>query len=394
MDKKKIFLVSLGHLSCDVNSGAIPAIIPFLIAAHGFSYQAAAGLMFAFSCLSSVIQPIFGYLADKKSKPWFIPLGVFMAGMGVAAIGFLDTYWSIFAAIAVTGFGAALFHPEGARYVNTVSGASKGAGMSLFAVGGNGGFVVGPLLAATAMSTFGLKGTAVFGALAVLTVMMLLYQILRMKSLAVPAKGAGHATAETGSNNWPEFFKLMLVTICRSITFVCMNIFIPLYLVNSFGQTKAAAALALTMFCSVGVCCNFVGGILGDRFGYVRLIRIGYLLLIPTMILLGQVSNLYLFLALLVPLGFSIYGPFSSMVVLGQRYLCRNIGLASGVTLGLATSAGGVMAPLLGWVADGYGLQTAIQVLGGVAVLGSVVSFSLNPLPRTKQAEEADEVLA
>ena len=80
MDKKKIFLVSLGHLSCDVNGGALPALLPFLIAAYGFNYQAAAGLMFAYSCFASVIQPVFGYLSDRFSKPWFIPLGVLLAG--------------------------------------------------------------------------------------------------------------------------------------------------------------------------------------------------------------------------------------------------------------------------------------------------------------------------
>ena len=96
MDKKKIFLVSLGHLSCDINGGALPAILPFLITAYGFDYQAAAGLMFAFSCLSSIIQPAFGYLSDKLSKPWFIPVGVLLAGGGLASIGFLHSYWAIF----------------------------------------------------------------------------------------------------------------------------------------------------------------------------------------------------------------------------------------------------------------------------------------------------------
>lgn len=128
MDKKKIFLVSLGHLSCDINGGALPAILPFLITAYGFDYQAAAGLMFAFSCLSSIIQPAFGYLSDKLSKPWFIPVGVLLAGGGLASIGFLHSYWAIFAAIALSGVGAALFHPEGARFANKVSGASKGTG--------------------------------------------------------------------------------------------------------------------------------------------------------------------------------------------------------------------------------------------------------------------------
>ena len=92
MDVRKVLLVSLGHLSCDVNGGALPALLPFLRAEYGFTYQAAGGLMFAYSCLSSVIQPVFGYVADKIAKPWFISLGVLLAGFGVAAIGFLHVY--------------------------------------------------------------------------------------------------------------------------------------------------------------------------------------------------------------------------------------------------------------------------------------------------------------
>ena len=45
MDKKKILLLSLGHLSCDVNGGALPAVLPFLRASYGLSYQATGGLM-------------------------------------------------------------------------------------------------------------------------------------------------------------------------------------------------------------------------------------------------------------------------------------------------------------------------------------------------------------
>ena len=69
MDKKKILLLSLGHLSCDLNGGALPAVLPFLRDAYGLSYQASGGLMFAYSCLSSIIQPIFGLLADRFSRP-------------------------------------------------------------------------------------------------------------------------------------------------------------------------------------------------------------------------------------------------------------------------------------------------------------------------------------
>ena len=54
MDLRKILLISLGHLSCDLNGGALPSLMPYLAAAHGFNYQAAGALMFAYSATSSL----------------------------------------------------------------------------------------------------------------------------------------------------------------------------------------------------------------------------------------------------------------------------------------------------------------------------------------------------
>ena len=194
MDKKKISLVSLGHLSCDVNGGALPAVLPFLRTHYGLSYQATGGLMFAYSCLSSIIQPLFGLMADRLSKPWLIPLGVFLAGIGLTAVGFMSSYWAIFAAIGVSGVGAALFHPEGARFANKVSGDSKGTGMSIFSIGGNAGFVVGPLLATFFLTMFGMPGMVIFGLLGTVMASILLLLIMRM--VAPEAAAAAQRTAE------------------------------------------------------------------------------------------------------------------------------------------------------------------------------------------------------
>ena len=74
MDLRKILLISLGHLSCDLNGGALPSLMPYLAAAHGFNYQAAGALMFAYSATSSLVQPVFGYLAEWAA-PCSIPKG-------------------------------------------------------------------------------------------------------------------------------------------------------------------------------------------------------------------------------------------------------------------------------------------------------------------------------
>ena len=401
MDKKKILLLSLGHLSCDVNGGALPALLPFVRASYGLSYQATGGLMFAFSCLSSIIQPLFGWLADRFSKPWFIPLGVLLAGCGLATVGFMSHYWAIFAAITLSGIGAALFHPEGARFANKVSGRSKGIGLSIFFIGGNSGFVLGPLLVTGCVGFWGMSGTAVFACIAVCMASILLWQIAHMtgfkKSVADAAvppapvsaapAGAPAAVADSaddeaeipGSNNWREFSKLTVSIVARSTLFVGFNTFIPLYWVNAFGQSKAAGAVALTVFCTCGVISNIIGGLLSDRYGCIKIIRLAFVLMAPVVFAFSLAGNLYAAYALLPFLGFVLYAPFSSLVVLGQKLLARNIGFASGVTLGLATSMGGMAAPCLGWIADNYGLPRAIQCLSLVALLGMLFAFLLSP---------------
>lgn len=410
MDKKKISLLSLGHLSCDVNGGALPAILPFLREAYGLTYQATGGLMFAFSCLSSVIQPLFGLLADKLSKPWFIPLGILLAGLGIGCIGWLGDYWSIFFAVIVSGIGASLFHPEGARYANKVSGEQKGTGLSIFSIGGNSGFVLGPLLATGIIGLLGLGGTSFFAILAIFTAGLIFRRLAWLagqtgetggqtdgtagsQSMAKPESGdrtSGKAAKNSQTlpqNNWRAFGKLTMIIVVRSTMFISMNTFIPLYMAATYGLGKTGGAMALIVFCTAGICSNLLGGILADRFGYLNIIRLGSILMAPAVLALTLVNDLVLAFCLLPLVGFALYAPFSSLVVTGQKLLARNIGFASGVTLGLATSIGGMAAPGLGWIADNWGLGTAMTSLAVIGIVAAVFSFWLKPKDMAGQPE-------
>lgn len=399
MERKKLALVSLGHLSCDVNGGALPACLPYLRAAHHLDYQATAGFMLAYSCLSSLIQPFFGLLADRHSKPWFIPIGILLAGLGLAAMSFMTGYWTIFACIAISGIGAAFFHPEGARFATRVSGSHKGTGMSIFSIGGNSGFIIGPLLVAFFVGHYGLIGMSVFGIIAAVMALVLAWQILELPlpfrpvaatapPTAVPAEpaaaegeeiasGAGQP-ATAGVNNWHEFSRLVVVILSRSIVFFGCNTFIPLYWVNGLGQSAAAGATALVIFGGCGVASNMAGGMLADKIGNMPVIRIAFCMIGPAAFCFASAGSLWASYCLLPVLGAAIYMPFSAQVVLGQKLLARNIGFASGVTLGLSTSVGGIAQPGLGWIADSFGLPTVFVAMGCVGILGAIFSFLIS----------------
>jgi FSR family fosmidomycin resistance protein-like MFS transporter len=82
-------------------------------------------------------------------------------------------------------------------------------------------------------------------------------------------------------------------------------------------------------------------------------------------------------LVLLVPLALCIFLPSSVQVVLGQEYLPGRVGMASGVTLGLAVSVGGMVTPLLGRWADRQGVGMVLVALLGVQLLALALAFAL-----------------
>src|SRR3990172_8885478 len=100
-----IVLLSLGHLVVDLNQGSLPAVLPFLKAAHQLSYAAAATIILAANLTSSLIQPLFGYLADQTARRWMLPVSVLLSGVGLALTGLAPGYGALLVLVVALGLG-------------------------------------------------------------------------------------------------------------------------------------------------------------------------------------------------------------------------------------------------------------------------------------------------
>ena len=68
---------------------------------------------------------------------------------------------------------------------------------------------------------------------------------------------------------------------------------------------------------------------------------------------------------------------YSPVIVLGQTYLAKSIGFASGITLGVSQTIGGIIAPVVGNLADTYTLPAAMMTLVPFLVVGLGASWIL-----------------
>src|SRR6266436_2173816 len=154
-----IGLLALGHLVIDVNQGALSAVLPFVKGAHGLTYAQVGTLVFVSMITSSIVQPVFGYLADRQARRWLLPASILLSGAGIALTGVATGYQALVALIVIMGLGVAAYHPEGYRTATSVAGERKATALSWFSLGGNVGYASGPLIAAFLITTFGLGGT-------------------------------------------------------------------------------------------------------------------------------------------------------------------------------------------------------------------------------------------
>ncbi len=389
--KKSVYsyIMMLGHLCADLGGGALPAILPFLIAQKGITYTQAAGLTFALSSIGSVIQPVFGSMADKTSRPWLMSLGIFMAGCGISMLGFIDNYWLMFVAVAFTGIGSALFHPDGGRMANYVSGTKKGKGISLFSVGGNMGGAVGPMLAVFGITLMGgdLRGAAI---LAIPAFAMAAFMVTQHGNLAEFAaegnKKTKAAIAAGQKDDWSAFGKLTLVVFLRSTLSMGMTTFIPLFWMSVLMQSEEVSGSVTTIISLSGAAATLIGGHLADKYGFNKTIRTGLVLMIPCLIAVTMSRNVLLCTFMLIPTAMFLNFAFSPSVALGQKFIPNHIGLASGITMGLASSFGGVVSPMLGKVADNTSVPVVMWILVGIAVASCVFSFFVPDAPPEVEA--------
>ena len=376
--------LSGGHLSVDFASGAVPALLPFLTDEFDLSYTAAAALMLAVLVSSSLLQPLFGLWSDRRGAMWLLPGGVLLAGVGTGLGSVASSYALVVVLFFAAGVGIAAYHPEGAKFAAYASGRKRASGMSYFNIGGNSGYALAPILITPLVIWVGLEG-ALLAMTPVLAYAVVMLRVLPALRRLAPAR-SGRPVA-VGEDDRRAMILLTLVIALRSVAWFTLLAFVPLWIVAN-GGTEGEGGRELALMLVSGAVGTLVLGPVADHIGLRRTLLVTQAVLPVLIVVFVAVGGVVGTLALML-VGLSVVGTFGVTMVLGQLYLPRRVGMASGLTVGLAMGIGGVAAVILGAVADAIDLETALYVAAAAPAFGAVVCLFLPaPVVRRTQAVE------
>lgn len=365
---------ALGHFTNDLFMGVLTGLLPLFKERLDLSNAQTGFLAFVLSASGSLLQPVFGLIADKIRSRWFVAAVILWDGAFVSMFGFADSYRQIVLICIGLGLGSAAFHPYGASGAVMVSEkTSLNTSMSFYTVGGTSGYAIGPVATAALVTAFGIRGTAGFAVIGVLAAFVLGSQMQRFGAAA--HRHARHVSRPGDAPApWGLLAAVIGIVILRSWTFMTAITLLPVRF-RELGFSAGFYTPLATVMILAGAVGTITGGRIADRTGGRVLIVAGQLLSIVPFLVATRMDNwlVFVFIGL-----FGLFSDSSLTVTLlaAQRLLPGRTGLASGVILGLGFVGGAVGVPVTGAISDHIGIPNALAltaVMPALAALGALL---------------------
>ncbi|MDQ6602696.1 MAG: MFS transporter, partial [Chloroflexota bacterium] len=165
------------------------------------------------------------------------------------------------------------------------------------------------------------------------------------------------------------------VMASRSWTVIGIEAFIPTWYKSlGYGATfygpLATTVVVASAFGTIG------SGTLADRFGR-RAVIVGALILtVPVIILFAQFTGPIGFLTGAL-VGFLAASTGPLMLVMAQQLMAGRAGMASGLILGLGFVTGAIGVPVMGAMADAFGIAAAMRFQAVIVLITIAVAFFL-----------------
>lgn len=374
-----VFVIALGHFCHDVYSAFLAPLLPILRERLGLSYAAAGGLA-VFTQLPSLLNPLFGHLADRVSLRWFVILAPAVTGTLMCSVGLPSDYVALAFLLLATGVSIAAFHAPAPAMIGDVAGRRTGTGMSLFMAAGELARTVGPLLAVAGVGWFGLEGLWRLGVVGWL-VSGLLYW--RLGHLRVASRPPGHGAWSRLAPGLKRVFPVLVWLLAgRALMQASLTTYLPIFMRDERHTSLALAAASLTVLEGAGFVGALLSGTISDTFGRRRMLAT-LAGLAPLFMLAFLFGPDWLIVPMLLAIGLTMVSMQPVLLALVQDEFPENRAFANGTYLALGFLSRAVAIAIVGLLADALGLVPAFALSAAGGVLAFPAVFFL---PRRRRA--------
>lgn len=362
-----LFLAALSHFTIELCHNFLPVIYPLLIITMELSFQQIGSIALIVGLLTSLPQPFLGFLSDRAGAYRVSGLSILWLGTLMSVAGLASNYLLFALIVGLASLGSAAYHPAGAVLVAVNSRVRRGAGMSLFSVGGNLGSALSPVMIAALIPWMGINAAFSVLPFALIMSLLLLLQSRPATNVQRPSSGPIEGTSQI---LWLGLTLLVVASMARAWFQVSLMTYLPVWIESNGGTIGQASQMLSILAFSIGAGSMF-GGTASDRVGRWIIGLMGFAFIGPAYWMFLQTTGLnqYLVLALI---GFCIGNTYPIFVLMAQDCWTQRAAVASGLIMGIGWAPGGLGASFTGYVADNSSLDVGLQLLLIPPIVGLV----------------------
>ncbi len=353
-----IFVLTLVHFTGDFYSSFFTPLLPAFVDKLGLTLAQVGLITGMVRFLSFIVQPVIGYLSDRYETRSFVFAGLFLAFFFIPFSGIAPNFWTLLIVLCLGSIGSSMFHPSTTGMVPLYSGSRAGFCLSIYNTGGTFAFALGPVFITWYVAGFGLEQmpyTILFGAIAF---------IFCIKYLPVPvSENLSHlgflgSLKETLGKVYKPIFLIWLVMVLRAVTGQTFMTFMPIYLTDK-GHSLVSVGLIVSLFILAGTFSGLLAGYLADKTDFKKIFFVSHTFMAPALLLYLYLPGPFVYLGSFIA-GFSVLASLPLGVVMAQKLAPKSRAMVSSLMMGFAYGLGGLVSPLVGKLADIYGLENVL----------------------------------
>ncbi len=369
-NSKAINWLSFAHFSVDSYSGFLNPILPFIAAKLGITMAIAAVMISVSNLTSSISQPLFGFIADKWKKRFFIFWGILFASIFLSLVGIASNPFLLAIFIIFGSMGVSFFHPQATSFVSffsTCENASRK--MSTYIAMGTIGFAFGPIISAGVTEHFSLESlpfASIFGVILAFT-MFLFVPKLSMTGIKKTEVSLLHAFKEMFSNTTMRI--LLMTSMLKSLIGSSFNLTLPFYW-KTQGYSVSQIGVVLFLFMLLGGLGTATSPLVEKKFGAKRVFYLSMIIVFPLTALfysLQEFHPILSFIAFLL-IGYVSFLSVPLNMVFAQKTMPQYKSMISGFIGGFSWGVIGLLLPLISWFAQKFGILNILLIISAIPV--------------------------
>lgn len=346
------------HFTGDFYSSFFIPLLPEFVDKLSLTLTEVGLLTGATRLLAFIVQPAVGYLADRYESRAFVLSGLFFTLFFIPFSGIAPNFWTLMIALCLGSLGSSMFHPATTGMVALYSGNRTGLSLSVFNTGGTLAFALGPIFITWYVATFGLENMPYTMLLGALVFIFCLRYLPLPVSENLSHLGFLGSLKEMLGKVYKSIFLIWLVMVLRAIASQTFMTFMPIHLVKN-GHTLVSVGFIVSFFTLAGTLSGLLAGWLADRTEFKKLFFIFHGLMTPALLLFLYLPGSFVYLGAFLA-GFMALASLPLGVIMAQKLAPKSRSMVSSLMMGFAYGLGGAVSPLVGKLADIYGLETVL----------------------------------